>query len=293
MSRERAEPRPAPGRHGFAEDLSDDHRARLDILERLRGAAMTEHELQMLYQPIVDLASDTIVGAEALIRWNHPELGLLLPGNFIPLAEQSDLIIPLTDWVLDEVGRTMSAWQHRDISVQVGINVSPLHFAAGTLATDVIGVVDRFGIPPGRFVIELAESTSLHDIDAVVEQLTDVREHGVLVAIDDFGSGFSSLERLATLPVDILKIDKSLTQHLDSHDGERRRTMSALCSAVIHVAHELGMDTVVEGIETSAQLDVCIDMEVTSGQGHLLGRPMVASKFEAARLRSGARSESA
>ncbi|SNT25181.1 EAL domain-containing protein [Rhodococcoides kyotonense] len=293
MRREPAEPRPARNHQGFSEELPDGNRARLDILDRLRGAAMSEHELQMLYQPIVDLASNTIIGAEALIRWNHPDLGLLLPGNFIPLAEQSDLIIPLTDWVLDEVGRTMAAWRHRDIDVQVGVNVSPLHFAAGTLATDVIGVVDRFGIPPGHFVLELAESTSLHDVDAVVEQLTEVRRRGVLVAIDDFGSGFSSLERLATLPVDILKIDRSLTQHLDSHDVERSRTMSTLCTAVVAVTHELGMDTVVEGIETAEQLDACTDMDVTCGQGHLLGLPVNASEFEALMRRHRARSESA
>ncbi|WP_072805769.1 putative bifunctional diguanylate cyclase/phosphodiesterase [Rhodococcoides yunnanense] len=277
----------------FSTDLRDSNRKRLEIVERLRGVAMAEHELEMLYQPIVDLASGSVVGAEALIRWNHPERGLLTPDSFIPLAEDADLIIPLSNWILGEVGRTIAGWQRRDINVQVGVNVSPLHFAAGTLATDVVAVMESFDIEPGRLVLELAESKSLHDVDAVHYQLMDVRRHGALIAIDDFGSGFSSLERLATLPVDILKIDKSLTQHLDSRNLQRRRAMSALCKAVVEVTHDLGKDTVVEGIETTDQLDSCVEMAVTFGQGHLLGRPMTATQLEQILLQNGAHSASA
>ncbi len=277
----------------FSADLRDTNRIRLEMIERLRGVAMAEHELEMFYQPIVELASGTVVGAEALIRWNHPDLGLLMPDSFIPLAEDAGLIIPLTNWILAQVGRRLALWQFRGLTFQVGVNVSPLHFAAGTLATDVIAVVDGLGIEPGRIVLELAESKSLHDIDAVHHKLMDVRRHGCLVAIDDFGSGFSSLERLATLPVDILKIDKSLTQHLDSHDLQRRRAMTALCKAVVEVTQDLGRDTVVEGIETTEQRDFCVDIGVTFGQGHLLGRPMTAAQLETIILQNGAHSASA
>lgn len=277
----------------FSADLRDSNRTRLELVERLRGVAMAEHELEMVYQPIVELSSGSIIGAEALIRWNHPELGLLMPDSFIGLAEDADLIIPLSNWILSQVGRTIAAWQCQDLNVQVGVNVSPLHFAAGTLATDVNSIIDSLGIEPGRLVLELAESKSLHDVDAVHYQLMDARRHGSLIAIDDFGSGFSSLERLATLPVDILKIDKSLTQHLDSHDLERRRAMTALCKAVIEVTHDLGKDTVVEGIETNAQLESCVDMGVTFGQGHLLGRPMTAAQLETILLPNDAHSASA
>lgn len=277
----------------FSTDLRDSNRKRLELVERLRGVAMAEHELEMVYQPIVELATGIVVGAEALIRWNHPELGLLMPDSFIGLAEDADLIVPLSNWILTQVGRTVAAWQCQDLNVQVGVNVSPLHFAEGTLATDVNAVIDSLGIEPGRLCLELAESKSLHDVDAVYYQLMDVRRHGSLVAIDDFGSGFSSLERLATLPVDILKIDKSLTQHLDSKDLQRRRAMTALCRAVVEVTHDLGKDTVVEGIETKDQLDACIDMGVTFGQGHLLGRPMTAAKLETILIQNGAHSASA
>lgn len=277
----------------FSTDLRDSNRTRLEVLERLRGVAMAEHELEMLYQPIVEISSGIVIGAEALIRWNHPDLGLLMPDSFIPLAEDAGLIIPLSNWILNEVGRTIASWQNRGIAAQIGINVSPLHFAAGTLATDVIDVIDSLGIEPGRVVLELAESKSLHDVDAVQYQLLDVRRHGVLVAIDDFGSGFSSLERLATLPVDILKIDRSLTQHLDSKNLQRRRAISALCKAVVDVSHDLGKDTVVEGIETPEQMASCADMGVTFGQGHLLGRPMSAVQLESVLCQDGAHSASA
>ena len=191
------------------------------------------------------------------------------------------------------MGSTIAAWQRNCLNVQVGVNVSPLHFKAGTLATDVIDIIDGMGIEPGRLVLELAESKSLHDTDAVHYQLMDVRRRGCLVAIDDFGSGFSSLERLATLPVDILKIDKSLTQHLDSRDLHRRRAMTALCKAVVEVTHDLGKDTVIEGIETAEQLDFCVDIGVTFGQGHLLGRPMTTTQLENILLQNGAHSASA
>ncbi|WP_236077686.1 putative bifunctional diguanylate cyclase/phosphodiesterase [Rhodococcus sp. P1Y] len=277
----------------FSPELRDTNRTRLELVERLRGVAMAEHELEMYYQPIVELSSRAVVGAEALIRWNHPELGLLMPDSFIALAEDADLIIPLSNWILTQVGRTVAGWQRKNIDVQVGVNVSPLHFAAGTLATDVNSIIDSLGIEPGRLVLELAESKSLHDVDAVYYQLMDVRRHGSLVAIDDFGSGFSSLERLATLPVDILKIDKSLTQHLDSKDLQRRRAMTALCKAVVDVTHDLGKDTVAEGIETVDQLQACVDMGVTFGQGHLLGRAMTAAQLETVLHQNGAHSASA
>ncbi|MGA9871707.1 MAG: bifunctional diguanylate cyclase/phosphodiesterase [Rhodococcus sp. (in: high G+C Gram-positive bacteria)] len=277
----------------YSDDLRDNNRVRLELVERLRGVAMAGDELRMVYQPIVELATGATIGAEALIRWQHPELGLLMPDSFIALAEDADLIVPLSNWVLTEVGGTLAAWQRLGLHVQVGVNVSPLHFAAGTLAADVNAIVDSLGIEPGRLVLELAESKSLHDIDAVYYELMDVRRRGSLVAIDDFGSGFSSLERLATLPVDILKIDKSLTQHLDSRDLQRRRAMTALCAAVVEVAHDLGKDTVVEGIETREQLASCVDMGVTFGQGHLLGRPMTAAEFEAVLLQNGAHSATA
>ncbi|MBM7243108.1 bifunctional diguanylate cyclase/phosphodiesterase [Rhodococcus fascians] len=279
--------------HIFTDELHHTNRTRLELLERLRGVAMTARELTMVYQPIVELATGAVVGAEALVRWNHPELGLLMPDAFIPLAEDNDLIVPLSMWILTDVAATIADWQSRAIMLQVGVNVSPAHFAAGTLATDVIDIVDTHGIERGRLALELAESQTLHDLDAVHYQLRDVQRHGVLIAIDDFGSGFSSLERLATLPVDILKIDRSLTQHLDSTNLHRRRAMTTLCTALVDVTTTLGKDTVIEGIETTEQLRICTDMGVTFGQGHLLGRPMPVAELEQYITRHSSHSESA
>ncbi|KQU49464.1 hypothetical protein ASG84_05975 [Rhodococcus sp. Leaf278] len=279
--------------HVFTDELHNTNRTRLELIERLRGVAMAERELTMAYQPIVELATGTVVGAEALIRWNHPELGLLMPDTFIPLAEEADLIVPLSMWIIAEVARTIADWQARNIHLQIGVNVSPAHFATGTLATDVIDIVDTYRIEPGRLALELAESQTLHDLDAVDYQLRDVQRHGVLIAIDDFGTGFSSLERLATLPVDILKIDKSLTQHLDSNNLHRRRAMTTLCTALVDVTSTLGKDTVIEGIETAEQLQICTDMGVTFGQGHLLGRPMSSAALEQFIARHSSHSESA
>ncbi|MFI8566148.1 putative bifunctional diguanylate cyclase/phosphodiesterase [Rhodococcus sp. NPDC078407] len=279
--------------HVFTDELHHTNRTRLELIERLRGVAMVERELTMVYQPIVELATGNVVGAEALIRWDHPELGLLMPDTFIPLAEDADLIVPLSIWIITEVARTIADWQARDIHLQIGVNVSPAHFATGNLATDVIAIVDAYRIERGRLAIELAESQTLHDLDAVHYQLRDVQRHGVLIAIDDFGSGFSSLERLATLPVDILKIDKSLTQHLDSDNLHRRRAMITLCTALVDVTATLGKDTVIEGIETAEQLQICTDMGVTFGQGHLLGRPMSSAALEQLIARHSTHSESA
>ncbi|OZD79624.1 bifunctional diguanylate cyclase/phosphodiesterase [Rhodococcus sp. 05-339-2] len=279
--------------HVFTDELHHTNRTRLELIERLRGTAMVERELTMVYQPIVELATGTVVGAEALIRWNHPQLGLLMPDTFIPLAEDADLIVPLSMWILAEVAHTIADWQTRNIHLQVGVNISPAHFATGTLATDVIDTVDTYGIEPGRLALELSESQTLHDLDAVHYQLRDVQRHGVLIAIDDFGSGFSSLERLATLPVDTLKIDKSLTQHLDSDNLHRRRAMTTLCTALVDVTTTLGKDTVIEGIETPEQLQICTDMGVTFGQGHLLGRPMSVAALEQFITRHSTHSESA
>lgn len=279
--------------HVFTDQLHHTNRTRFDLIERLRGIAMVERELTMVYQPIVELATGHVVGAEALIRWNHPELGLLMPDAFIPLAEDADLIVPLSMWIIAEVAHTIADWQARGIHLQIGVNVSPAHFATGTLATDVIDIVDTYRIEPGCLALELAESQTLHDLDAVHYQLRDVQRHGVLIAIDDFGSGFSSLERLATLPVDILKIDKSLTQHLDSDNLHRRRAMTTLCAALVEVTTTLGKDTVIEGIETPEQLQICTDMGVTFGQGHLLGRPMSTAALEQFIARHSTHSESA
>lgn len=279
--------------HVFTDELHNINRTRLELIERLRSVAMMERELTMAYQPIVELATGTVVGAEALIRWNHPELGLLMPDTFIPLAEDADLIVPLSVWIIAEVAGTIADWQARDIHLQVGVNVSPAHFAAGTLATDVIDIVDTYRIEPGRLALEIAESQTLYDLDAVHYQLLDVQRHGILVAIDDFGSGFSSLERLATLPVDVLKIDKSLTQHLDSDNLHRRRAMTTLCTALVDVTSTLGKDTVIEGIETAEQLQICTDMGLTFGQGHLLGRPMSSAALEQFIARHSSHSESA
>ncbi|CCQ14227.1 Diguanylate cyclase/phosphodiesterase [Rhodococcus sp. AW25M09] len=279
--------------HVFTDELHHTNRTRLELIERLRGVAMIERELTMVYQPIVELATGSVVGAEALIRWNHPELGLLMPDAFIPLAEDADLIVPLSMWIIAEVAHTIADWQARNIHLQVGVNISPAHFATGTLATDVIDIVDTYRIEPGRLALELAESQTLHNLDAVHYQLRDVQRHGVLIAIDDFGAGFSSLERLATLPVDTLKIDKSLTQHLDSDNLHRRRAMTTLCTALVNVTTELGKDTVIEGIETPEQLQICTDMGVTFGQGHLLGRPMSVAALEQILALHSTHSESA
>ena len=230
----------------------------------------------MHYQPLIELATNRIVGFEALCRWRHPERGLIPPYEFIPVAEDTGLIIPIGRWVLEQAVGQLSAWTAlTDQELSMSVNVSGRQLASTEFVETVRGVLAQSGLAPARLTLELTESMLLKDVAETVTRLHELKALGVRLAIDDFGTGFSSLSYLQRFPVDSLKIDKSFVDQIPdaSMAGELVRSIVALGEA-------LGLHTVAEGIEHDFQ---AVSLEATGcelGQGYLFGRPLSTTQAE-------------
>ncbi|MFN8095048.1 MAG: EAL domain-containing protein [Vicinamibacteria bacterium] len=227
--------------------------------------AVARRELVLHFQPVVDLASGRVVGAEALVRWPHPERGLLLPARFIGLAEKTGLIAALGAWVLEAACRQAAAWA--DESAYVAVNVSAVQLLDAGFVDQVREVLAGAGLPARRLVLEITETTLLADRAAVAARLASLRDLGVRIAIDDFGTGYSSLGQLRDLPFDILKIDRSFVEAM----GKER---SGFVQLIVQLCGQMNLDTVAEGVETEEQLRGLLALGCARGQGYLLGRPM-------------------
>jgi diguanylate cyclase (GGDEF)-like protein len=246
-------------------------------LARDLPAALAERQLRMVYQPVVGVADRRIVGIEALVRWEHPLFGTVPPDEFISLAEDDGLIVALQQWVLrtataDLAGLLAEGWQ-----LQMGVNVSVRHLQAGCLAPDVARAVADSGMPPGNLVVEITESVMLDAEDRLQSDLATLREMGCVLALDDFGRGYSSLAYLARLPVDILKMDREFIAEI-----ERDPRGAALVAGVIDLGRSLGMDVVAEGVETTGQAAMLQDMACRYLQGYLFGRPLPVDELRRA-----------
>jgi EAL domain-containing protein (putative c-di-GMP-specific phosphodiesterase class I) len=238
---------------------------RLELETALRRA-IEKNELRVLYQPQVRLADGATVSCEALVRWQHPERGLIDPADFIPIAEESGLIVPLGHWVMRRVVADMS---RSGIGLPVSVNVSPRQLADPEFVDSVRQIVEEGGINASELCLEVTESALFSEPDTALLRLSALREIGVRLAIDDFGIGFSSLWHLRQVPeVDLLKIDRAFIS-----DIGRNRKDSAIVGAVIVLAGSLGMDIVAEGIETQEQADELRAMGADYGQGWFYGRP--------------------
>jgi diguanylate cyclase (GGDEF)-like protein/PAS domain S-box-containing protein len=251
---------------GHAIDSAMGRRARL---ARDLPAALEREQLRVVYQPIVGTVDRRVLGLEALVRWEHPVLGTVPPDEFIGLAEDDGLIVPLQRWVLahalaDAADLLADGW-----NVQMAVNVSVRHLQAGCLAPDVALALATTGLPPSKLVLEITESVMLDGRDRLESDLGSLREMGCLIALDDFGRGYSSLAYLARLPVDILKMDREFVA-----DIERDPRGAALVASVVQVGRTLGMDVVAEGVETVGQMAALQDMGCAFLQGWLFGRPM-------------------
>ena len=250
-----------------------DAQARQAMLEAARveaelRVALEQRHFVLHYQPKFGLADGRLSGVEALVRWAHPTRGLLPPGAFIEVAERSGLMGPLGRQVLQMAVAQCRQWLDQGIRLNVAVNVSPMQFGDPNFLGDVLGAVQRADVPPGLLSIEITESMAMTDFGATATRLARLREAGVHVALDDFGIGFSNLSQLSRLPLDILKIDRSLVQGLGSDPKAE-----AIVSAIIGMAHALGCRVIAEGIETPAQRDHVLALGCDSGQGFLLGRP--------------------
>ena len=233
-------------------------------------------EIEVAYQPLVSLSDRRIVGAEALVRWNHPDHGILLPAQFIQLAEDNGTILPIGRIVLEEACLQAKAWREKfGVSLQIGVNLSARQFQQVTLADDIAGVLRATSIDPSQLCLEITESLAMDDVDLTSSILTSLHTLGVRVAIDDFGTGHSSLGYLARFPVDVVKIDQSFVRNIEGDPVK-----SAIVSAVVALSQAIGSTTVVEGVETAAQLEELRNLGCDVAQGFYFARPVSAHSFD-------------
>jgi EAL domain-containing protein (putative c-di-GMP-specific phosphodiesterase class I) len=233
----------------------------------LRKALVTK-EFEVHYQPIFNLASNEIGGFEALIRWRHPARGLVSPGEFIPIAEETGLIVPIGHWVLQEACTEAKRWP---ADLKVAINLSPAQFKSPKLLASVVSALSESGLAPSRLELEITESVLLHESDTTMDILHQLRALGIRISMDDFGTGYSSLSYLRSFPFDKIKIDQSFIQDSE-HDSS-----VAIIRAVTGLGNSLGMATTAEGVETLEQLARARHEGVTQIQGYLIGAPRPAS----------------
>jgi diguanylate cyclase (GGDEF)-like protein len=253
----------------FTETLAERAAKYFALENDLRGAA-ERGELVMHYQPAFDVASAELCGLEALVRWQHPERGFLPPDEFIPLAEESGLIVPMGRWILQEVCRQIRDWRTQGLFVpRCAVNLSVRQFASDTLVGDIREALGQYRLSPEVLAVEITESLLMSDPERAQQVVVELHAMGVEVAIDDFGTGFSSLAYLKRFPVQVLKLDRSFISGLPSDRGD-----AAISHAVLAMAHRLNMRVVAEGVETEAQLRFLRRIGCDRVQGYFTGRPV-------------------
>src|SRR5690348_11441676 len=258
---------------------------RLKMEASLRRA-LERNELEVYYQPRIDVASGALVGCEALLRWQHPERGLLLPERFIGLAEETGLIVPIGEWVLKSACAQARAWQKTRTPLAVSVNLSMRQFRQEALAGAIDDALRQSGLDPRLLEMELTESLVMQDTEGAIRVLGRLREIGVALSVDDFGTGHSSLSYLTRLPISALKIDQSFVQDIE---GTGRPDEGIVAQAIISLGHNLKLKVVGEGVETDAQFEFLKKHDCDEVQGFHFGKPMPAPEFE----RFAARSERA
>ena len=263
----------------FARSMQTARSARRALRDEVRRG-LDINQFELFYQPQVSLATGVMVGAEALMRWHHPERGLLTPGAFIPVMEDSPLALQAGWWTLDQACQQIARWRAEGMPpLRISVNLFGAQLRYGGLRTVVADFIETYEIRPGELELEVRETIANQEDDTVVALLRDLRDLGVGIALDDFGTGYASLSTLKRLPVSTIKIDVGFVHGLTARDAHDR----AIVGAILGVGHELGFDIVAEGIETSAQAVELARMGCPSGQGYLYGRPVVASELFAHR----------
>ena len=257
----------------FWADLETRSRHQLSMESALHRA-VERNEFVLHYQPQVDLESGRVVGAEALLRWQRPDFGLVSPQDFIPLLEENGLIVAVGEWVLQEACRTAHAWQADDQPVRMAVNLSARQFGGGDVLAQVKRALDTSGLDPRLLELELTESTILLDAETVIRTMHELKDYGVSHALDDFGTGFSSLSYLQRLPVERIKIDRSFVAEITSNPGS-----AAIVRAIIGMAHNLGLSVMAEGVETEGQLGFLRALNCEGIQGYYFSPALPAEHF--------------
>lgn len=266
------------GRNGyvfFGQSMAIRSLGRLEVENDMRrGFACGEFTVH--YQAKRDLVSGAIIGAEALMRWNHPEQGWIPPDRFIPIAEETGMILPLGDWIIRVACKQLADWAIQGLGhLTIAVNVSVQQFAREEFVSSVLGTLWDFKLKPQLLELEITESLLMRDVDATAKSMQRFRAAGVALSIDDFGTGYSSLGYLRHLPLDSLKIDRSFVQDLATSDDN-----AAICAAIIAMGHELKLKVIAEGVETQEQLDFLRAHKCDQAQGYLIGRPVPAEEFQ-------------
>ncbi|MGH9084750.1 MAG: putative bifunctional diguanylate cyclase/phosphodiesterase [Acidimicrobiales bacterium] len=258
----------------YDRSMNDHAHERLALESRLHGAVERD-ELRLFYQPKIHLPTGRVMGMEALLRWEHPDLGLLEPSAFIPLAEESGLIVPVGEWALQEACRQNHAWVAAGFEpLVVAVNLSLRQFQQGGIEDMTARILRSTGLHPSLLELEVTESLAMQDPDTVRSTLLDLREMGVTCSIDDFGTGYSGLSHLMRFPIDKLKIDKSFVATIDVDRD------APIVVAVVALAHGLGLEVVAEGVETDGQLERLQELGCDEMQGYLFSRPLTPERFE-------------
>ncbi|MBL8447276.1 MAG: EAL domain-containing protein [Zoogloeaceae bacterium] len=254
--------------HFFEVHMNDVALERLQIDHALRRA-LERKELVLHYQPKLDLVKGRATGCEALVRWQHPERGMIPPAHFIPIAEDTGLILPIGEWVLTEACRQQAELARQGVDLSIAINISALQFRRPDFADRVKRILAQTGADPARIELEITESALMEPDEAMLERLAILREQGITLALDDFGTGYSSLAYLRRLPIQCLKIDRSFVQDLPGDPEDE-----AIATATLSLARDLGLRVVAEGVETAAQREYLADRGCHLIQGYLVARPM-------------------
>jgi len=249
---------------------------KMNLIEEIREA-IEQQEFVLYYQPIMDLNSGEVHKAEALIRWKKSDGSIVSPADFIPLAEETELIVDIGKWVIQEACQQVSKWHNSyDSSFQVSINKSPVQFTSNKYSsTLVIDILEEYKLSSNAVVIEITEGLLMQQIPLVKAKLFDMQKQGIALSLDDFGTGYSSLSYLKKFDIDYLKIDQSFVRNLEEEHDDR-----VLCEAIVAMAHKLNIKVIAEGVETEAQCEYLKSIQCDYIQGYLISRPIPAKEFE-------------
>ena len=256
-------------------ELIQDAADKLDQIKTSLRDALEREEFQVYYQPQVNVETGKIMSAEALVRWLHPEKGLISPAEFIPSAEATGFIVQLGEWVLQTACRQMQVWQNAGFSLRIAVNLSPRQFHQPELSSRVAQILAETGLKPSSLELELTESLMVEDAESAIATLQQLKNLGVCISIDDFGTGYSSLSYLAQYPFDTLKIDRCFISNITEGC-----TNAAIVKAIIEMAHSLCLEVIAEGVETEAEKDFLCRYNCDTMQGYLFSPPVSAADFE-------------